>query len=142
MRSIVGVNGTMELHDDRVVLTRGKMLGNLEKTTYLRDVIEVKLIKPGLTRGLLSIATAIDSGGVGFNASVQANSIALKSKQWDEAVQFKQAVDEAVLRAKGGGAGGGGVSEADELTKFKKLLDDGVITAAEFEAKKKQILGI
>lgn len=34
------------------------------------------------------------------------------------------------------------VSEADELAKFKKLLDDGVITQEEFDLKKKQILGL
>ncbi|HIX15968.1 MAG TPA: SHOCT domain-containing protein [Candidatus Hungatella pullicola] len=33
-------------------------------------------------------------------------------------------------------------SEADEILKFKKLLDDGIITQEEFEAKKKQILGL
>lgn len=33
------------------------------------------------------------------------------------------------------------ISGADELKKFKELLDSGVITQAEFEAKKKQILG-
>lgn len=33
-------------------------------------------------------------------------------------------------------------SEADELLKFKKLLDDGIITQEEFEIKKKQILGL
>ena len=32
------------------------------------------------------------------------------------------------------------VSGADELAKFKKLLDDGVITKDEFDEKKKQIL--
>jgi len=32
------------------------------------------------------------------------------------------------------------ISEADELIKFKKLFDEGVITQDEFEAKKKQIL--
>ena len=31
---------------------------------------------------------------------------------------------------------------ADELKKFKELLDSGVITQAEFDAKKKQILGL
>lgn len=31
---------------------------------------------------------------------------------------------------------------ADELKKFKKLLDEGTITQEEFNAKKKQILGI
>ena len=33
-------------------------------------------------------------------------------------------------------------SSADEIAKFKKLLDDGVITQEEFDAKKKQLLGL
>ena len=32
--------------------------------------------------------------------------------------------------------------EAEELRKYKKLLDDGIITQEEFEAKKKQLLGL
>ena len=34
------------------------------------------------------------------------------------------------------------ISFADELRKYKALLDDGIITQEEFEAKKKQILGL
>lgn len=34
------------------------------------------------------------------------------------------------------------ISAADEILKYKGLLDCGAITAAEFEAKKKQLLGI
>jgi hypothetical protein len=34
------------------------------------------------------------------------------------------------------------VSEADELKKFKELLDAGVISQGEFDTKKKQILGL
>ena len=33
-------------------------------------------------------------------------------------------------------------SDADELRKFKALLDDGIITQEEFDAKKRQILGL
>ena len=33
-------------------------------------------------------------------------------------------------------------SNADELAKFKKLLDDGIITQEEYDAKKKQLLGL
>ena len=33
-------------------------------------------------------------------------------------------------------------SNADELKKFKELLDDGIITQEEFDAKKKQLLGL
>lgn len=34
------------------------------------------------------------------------------------------------------------LSGADEILKYKKLLDDGIITQEEFEAKKKQLLGL
>ncbi|UYZ34963.1 SHOCT domain-containing protein [Clostridium beijerinckii] len=34
------------------------------------------------------------------------------------------------------------VSSADEILKFKSLLDNGIITQEEFESKKKQLLGI
>ena len=34
------------------------------------------------------------------------------------------------------------VSSADELRKYKQLLDDGIITQEEFDAKKKQLLGL
>lgn len=33
-------------------------------------------------------------------------------------------------------------SSSDEIRKFKELLDDGIITEEEFDAKKKQLLGI
>ena len=34
------------------------------------------------------------------------------------------------------------ISVADELKKFKELLDMGIITQEEFDAKKKQLLGL
>ncbi|MBR5012842.1 MAG: SHOCT domain-containing protein [Clostridia bacterium] len=34
------------------------------------------------------------------------------------------------------------ISSADELKKFKELLDMGVITQEEFDQKKKQLLGL
>jgi hypothetical protein len=34
------------------------------------------------------------------------------------------------------------VSSADELKKFKELFDGGVITQEEFDAKKKELLGL
>jgi hypothetical protein len=33
-------------------------------------------------------------------------------------------------------------SEAEEILKYKKLMDDGIITKEEFEQKKKQLLGL
>lgn len=34
------------------------------------------------------------------------------------------------------------ISSADEIKKFKELLDMGIITQEEFDAKKKQLLGL
>ena len=34
------------------------------------------------------------------------------------------------------------ISAADELKKFKELLDMGIITQEEFDAKKKELLGL
>jgi len=42
----------------------------------------------------------------------------------------------------GSGAAAQQASSADELSKYKKLMDDGVITQDEFDAKKKQLLGL
>jgi len=43
---------------------------------------------------------------------------------------------------KASNAGKSSVSAADELKKFKELLDSGVISQEEFDAKKKQLLGL
>ena len=34
------------------------------------------------------------------------------------------------------------ISSVDEIRKYKELLDDGIISNEEFEAKKKQLLGL
>ena len=50
--------------------------------------------------------------------------------------------DEDIARINAQQNGAGVISSADELKKFKELLDMGVITQEEFDAKKKQLLGL
>lgn len=52
-----------------------------------------------------------------------------------------QVVYEEGQRGKGSSSEGAS-SSADEIRKYKGLLDDGIITEEEFEAKKKQLMGI
>ncbi len=138
MQSITGINGTMELYDDRIVLKRGKMFGNFERTIYLCEVIDVQIKKPGLTRAALAIATASVKIPVNL-AAADANALLLKNKQVDEAESFKRAVEEAAARVKSSGSA---PSAADEIAKFKSLLDSGAISAEEYELKKKELLGL
>lgn len=50
--------------------------------------------------------------------------------------------DEDLARINAQQNGSNTVSSADELKKFKELLDSGIITQEEFDAKKKQLLGL
>ena len=43
---------------------------------------------------------------------------------------------------KNSGTNSAKITEADEIKKYKELLDSGAITQEEFDAKKKQLLGL
>lgn len=53
---------------------------------------------------------------------------------------MKESFDEAIANVNTPAPAVAAVSAADELIKFKSLLDSGVITQEEFDAKKKQLL--
>ncbi len=57
--------------------------------------------------------------------------------------ELTDATEEEIRQANSNnGSNNSTVSSADELKKFKELLDAGIITQEEFDAKKKQILGL
>lgn len=91
-------------------------------------------------RSLNCRGDGISGGHVEIHTLTKSFDILVSYKK--DAIQNIQRVFESARNAVPVPSGAPAVSEADELAKFKKLLDDGVITAAEFEAKKKQILGI
>ena len=55
---------------------------------------------------------------------------------------ISDATDEDIEKSKQHAGVAHQVSSADELKKYKELLDSGVITQEEFDAKKKQLLGL
>ena len=65
------------------------------------------------------------------------------SKHLDDFENVKKAIEKQIEAAhKPNQQVAAPVSEADELAKFAKLRDDGIISPDEFEAKKKAILGL
>lgn len=154
LHDLNGVRGRhMEVYEDRVVLsvkaTFGSFItGNIsdgEKTIYYADCIGVQFKESGLQIGYLQFETA---GRIMNNAA--SNFFNENTFTWDTTVQtnefmhtiaayvkerisfYKQQRNAPVTQA---------VSGADELKKFKELLDMGVITQEEFDKKKQQILG-
>ena len=61
-------------------------------------------------------------------------------------MEFKAIVErqlaEVFSRSSGGNTTVQQLSSADEIKKFKELLEAGIITQEEFDTKKKQLLGI
>ena len=119
------------------------LCGSSQKNAEIKS-IQVK--KAGLMQGYIQFGV---SGGMESRRGVQAanydentvtftstlaNKIAAEIKEYVENKLISNSVPTNTTASK--------VSEADELMKFKKLLDDGVITQEEFDAKKKQILGL
>jgi len=63
------------------------------------------------------------------------------------ALEIKAAIENLKAMAKTSSAPAGKVEKdmydvADEIRELKDLLDDGILTQEEFDAKKKQLLGI
>ena len=145
----------IDVYDDKVVLTVKAGIGSFltgnitdgEKTIYYSDCIGIQFKKSGITLGYLQFETA---GGIMNNKS--SNFFNENTFTWDSPINVSNEFMEKVANycKKQGDDYKSGKhdqtvvvsSPADELKKFKELLDMGAISQEEFDAKKKQILGI
>lgn len=94
----------------------------------------------------LSEIQSVDCSGNGLTGS--SIGVHTLTKSFSVMVTYKQEIAQKILKvfedAKNSVSttSASASSAADEILKYKGLLDCGAITAAEFEAKKKQLLGI
>ena len=157
-----GGNGTLlEVYDDRVVLYHNKSLfGKFaafveqnvgEKTLYATDISSVEFKEAqkmciGYIRFSVHIGSEIKKS-VG-DAAQDPNSVAIALVERNEqAAEIKKYLDQMLAKVRGSKSNSSTTiiqanSNAEELKKYKDLLDAGIITQEEFEAKKKQLLGL
>lgn len=147
-----GVNGQLTIYEDRVIIERGGALGFLTqglagaKTIPMDSIMSVQFKEGNMwTNGFIQfgiIGGKEARGGV-FNATQDENTVMIKAATNDNAREIKDYIEGIILnRSKNKETVVQQVSPAEELKKFKELLDMGVISQAEFDAKKKQILGL
>ncbi|MGI8216697.1 DUF4429 domain-containing protein [Bacillus cereus] len=74
-------------------------------------------------------------------AATDENTVMFTKREQKMAEEIKEYI-ESILVNKSNPQVAASVSGADEILKYKELLDQGVITEEEFRAKKKQLLGI
>lgn len=120
-----------------------------EKTIYYSDVIGIQFKPSGLAIGYLQLETASSSGNNKTSNFFNENSFTyepqnITNEEMEKVVAYIRERVEACKEAKNNpviAAPAAAVSVADEIKKFKELLDMGAITQEEFDAKKKQLLG-
>lgn len=148
LMELKGVNGQLQLYDDKIIISRKGAVAKLsqgffkgDKTIYLAQISGIQ-VKPGtlMTNGYIQFTL---SGG-------KENTKGLMSATQDEnSVMFKKANNDLVSKMKSeierlkktSHAPVQAVSAADEIRKYKQLLDDGIITEDEFNSKKTALLG-
>jgi len=79
-----------------------------------------------------------------FDAAKDENSVMFERKQTPDFVRLKKVIEDrrAEIRREQKSRTEVSTSIADEIAKFAKLRDQGLLTSAEFEMKKKQLLGL
>lgn len=154
-------NGTINAFEDRVEISRKSVGGFItqgikgDRIIYYKDMKAIEYKKPTmLANGYLQFITNVEMAknqGVGIlgsslDATKDPNAVilrAFKKKFGEETENFYNYVMERFNYFKNAkDVPASSLSSADELRKFKALLDDGIITQDEFDAKKKELLGM
>lgn len=121
-----------------------------EKVLPIKNITSVEVKKPGpIIAGFIQFSIA---GGAARDSSYKVTGGTLDAVQDENSVVFAGNENyEIALNIKkyienfdqtDNQANQHTSSAADEIVKFKKLMDDGILTKEEFDAKKKQLLGI
>ncbi|PEI77461.1 hypothetical protein CN526_26785 [Bacillus wiedmannii] len=114
-----------------------------EKTIDINNLTGIQVKKAGFTNGYIQfifLGSQESKKGV-FAATQDENTVMFAKKEQKMADEIKEYI-EGFLANKSKPQVAATVSGADEILKYKELLDQGVITEEEFQAKKKQLLGI
>ena len=148
--NLVGAQRVLDVYEDRVVLTQVKNLRSLITHDFFNGVKELpfamissiqfkpasKLILGFIQFEVPGVRTGSNFGSENswtFDESL--NQVAQTVAEYcrKQVINYHKPQQSQVVNQ---------VSAADELKKFKELLDLGVITQEEFDAKKKELLGI
>lgn len=153
LKVLKGVNGQVELYTDKVIIKRKGALAKMtqgffqgDKTIYLHQITGIKIKRAGLlTNGFIQFVLAgnIETKRGLMKQTQDENTVmfgrGFSSVDPNELVEEIKETIENTLQSKNSSNVN---STADEIAKYKKLLEDGVITEDEFSLKKKQLLNL
>jgi len=143
-----GVNGQVELYDNKVCIHRKGVLGFLtqglkgDKNIMISSISSIQFKNAGaMFNGYIQFAFMGGQeakGGI-LQGTQDENTVMFTKKQQPLFEQIRDIVEE---RIQSGNNPASTSSDADELEKLASLRDKGILTEEEFQQKKKQILGL
>lgn len=148
-----GANGIVELYLNRIVIKRRGFRGVLghgffkgDKEIMLKSITGVQVKKAGyVVLGYIQFSMQGGNEGRGglTEATQDENTVTFDNSQNKVAEEVKNKIFELQQQSESKSVNQViSLSGADEILKYKQLLDIGIITQEEFDAKKKQILGL
>lgn len=142
---------TIEVDSQSVKITQHGFMNAINrglsgtKMYPFNNLTAIQYKAPGFTTGYLQfILMGSQETKSGVSGAVKdENSILFSKKELSLILELKEYVEWKIANKDSVPQTSSSVlSDADELLKFKSLLEQGIITRDEFEIKKKQILGI
>ena len=152
LMELKGVNGQLELHEDKVVIKREGLRAKLtqglfkgDKTIYLNQIsgIQVKAAST-LVNGYIQFSLSGGNEGTRgiFQAGQDENSVMFDKKNNEIVTEIKSKIEELKANSNRMFVANTPISSADEIRKYKQLLDEGIISEEDFNNKKKELLGV
>lgn len=149
--SVDGVAGQLTVTPTKVIIRRKGALALIghgikgDKEISIEQISSIQFKKAGMMfNGFIQfgfLGSQESKSGL-LGATQDENTVFFNLKQQPEFLKAKELIEEYQQRLKASRHVGAAISPLDELEKLAYLRDKGIITEAEFEAKKKQLLGI
>ena len=115
------------------------------KTYPFSSLTSIQFKEPGFTTGYLQfilMGSVENKRGVS-GAVNDENTILFIKKELPLILELKEYIEFKINnKTTGSNIASSALTEADEILKYKKLLDQGILTQEEFDAKKKQLLNL
>ena len=149
-----GYNGQLYVYEDKLIIERKGFFGMVtnglagSKTIPMSSIQNIQLKKAGaLFNGFIQFGVL---GGIekqnGITGAINdENSVVFLEDCNERATEIKNYIEKIILSRNNNHSNisqSENFSAADEILKLKQLLDMGILTQDEFDAKKKQLLGI
>jgi len=144
-----GIAGQLRLEGDEVIISRKGAFAFVshgskgEKAIHLTQIAAVQFKPAGMLSGYIqfTLPGGRESRGGAFDAAKDENSVMFEKRHQGDFENIRDAVKARLIQLRAPAAAAS-ASPSDEIEKLAGLRDRGILTEEEFQAKKRQMLGL